>query len=83
MKDDTPRIQVGVEFFWLTKFEGDRDPRGALPPLPGDLQELRALCARLQGELYGLRSDLTDPKADEIRAGGDGLRTTTWRRVWD
>jgi hypothetical protein len=82
MSTDSARLAVGVEFFCLAKYAGDRDPRDELPDIPDEPDELRKLCRRLQGELYGLRADLTDPKTEEIRAGGDGLPTATWRRVW-
>ncbi|MBK9497727.1 MAG: hypothetical protein IPO08_25095 [Xanthomonadales bacterium] len=80
MSDDVNGIRMDVEFFWLSKYEGDRSARDALPPLPDDVYELRKLCERLQGELYGLRADLTDPQCVEIVAGGDSLAVCNWRK---
>ncbi len=83
MSADPVRLVVGVEFFTRVAYHGDRADRAPLPELPDDPDELRALARRLQGVLYGLQADLTDPQAAEILAGGDGLTTSTWRRVWD
>lgn len=80
MSADGIGLTMGVEFFWLSKYDGDRGEREPLPPLPDDVGELRKLCERLQGELYGLRADLTDPQCVEIVAGGDARTTCNWRR---
>ena len=73
-------IEMGCEFFWLAKYNGDRIERAPLPALPDDVHELRKLCERLQGELYGLRADLTDPQCVELIAGGDNRPTCNWRQ---
>lgn len=73
-------VTMGVEFFWLSKYDGDRAERAALPALPDDPTELRKVAERLQAELYGLRADLTDPQCVEIIAGGDNRPTSNWRK---
>ena len=77
---DSAALKMGVEFFWLSKYDGDRSPRDELPALPDDANELRKVAERLQSELYGLRADLTDPQCVEIIAGGDARQTCNWRK---
>lgn len=78
--EESAAIRMGVEFFWLSKYDGDRAERPALPALPDDPHELRKVAERLQAELYGLRADLTDPQCVEIVAGGDARPTCNWRK---
>jgi hypothetical protein len=80
MSQESAAIRMGVEFFWLAKYEGDRAQRDPLPALPDDVVELRKVAERLQAELYGLRADLTDPQCVEIVAGGDARPTCNWRK---
>jgi hypothetical protein len=80
MSEESAALRMGVEFFWLSKYEGDRAQRDALPALPDDVVELRKEAERLQAELYGLRADLTDPQCVEIVAGGDARPTCNWRK---
>jgi hypothetical protein len=77
---DGAALTMGVEFFWLSKYEGDRAERAAFPALPDDPAELRRVAERLQAELYGLRADLTDPQCVEIIAGGDNRPNCNWRK---
>lgn len=77
---DAAQLSMGVEFFWLSKYEGDRTPRAPLPPLPDDATELRRVAERMQGELFALRADLTDPQCVEIVAGSDLAPAVNWRK---
>lgn len=87
MSADRAGIRL-VEFYWLTKYDGDRGPRPqmTLEGISGETpelytRELEKEVLRLRGVFATLTADLTDPTSAEIIVSGPEYPTTVWRKA--